>query len=159
VEYIDKCLEHLSILFHYEKHTEEEHEYARVFLQQAHREVFKILDGVATGKECDIIKKSLMAGRIYYHAVKYGAVNDEQIKVDYRDRLCAYVDQIYTQKEFRQNSNEPVLKELVENGAVISAEDRIDKLSKIKTVCREDIVRIEILRDMLKTRQVFYVTT
>ena len=156
IEYIDKCLEHLKVILFYEKHTEQEIEYSRKFLQGAYQNIYLALDGVASPREADQIKKSLMAGRVYYHAVKYGSVNDDTIKADYTDRLHAYVTNMYKQDEFRQNSNEVVLKELIVDGKTISREEREYKLSKIKSVCEEDIARIETLREVLKTRVVFY---
>src|SRR5699024_537956 len=74
IEYIDKCLEHLRVLITPESHAESEIEYSRKFLQRAYQEVPEILDNIATAKEGDIIRKSLMAGRVYYHAVRYGKV-------------------------------------------------------------------------------------
>ncbi len=154
IEYINNCLNHLERIMFFEKYSEDEIEYSRRFLQSAYHEIFEHLNGVASAKQCDIIRKSLMGGRIYYHAIKYGKVTEEQIKADYEDRLYAYKNDVYSQREFRQSSNEPVLTELVKNGTVISDDDRDYQLGKIITVCREDIERIESLREKLKTRKV-----
>src|SRR5699024_7729462 len=150
-----KCLEHLRVLITPESHAESEIEYSRKFLQRAYQEVPEILDNIATAKEGDIIRKSLMAGRVYYHAVRYGKVEDDHIKSDYEDRFNTYIEHIYPSDDFRQNSNEKVVKELVRDGKVIPKEERSTVLNYIEQVCREDIARIESLRERIKSRQIF----
>lgn len=154
IEYIDTCVHHLKVVMQFDDHNESETDYSRVFLQKAYHEVPKHLDGVATAKESDIIRKSLMGGRVYYHAARYGEVSDDQIKADYEDRFYAYVNHIYDGTDFRQNSNEPILSHLVKDGKVIPKEKREHELQQLRCVCREDIQRIESLREQLKTRRV-----
>jgi len=155
-------LEHLKVIMNYDAQNQHEIEYSRSFLQVAYHEIHSHLDGVASAKECDVIRKSLMGGRIYYHAARYGKVTDNEIKSDYEDRYYAYNNHIYDLEKmpnsemplFRLNSNEPLFRYLIKDGKVIPKESREYELNKMKTVCREDIQRIEWLREALKTKKV-----
>ena len=157
IEYIDACLSHLKTILFMEKHSQEEVEYSRKYLQKAHQQIFGQLDGIASAKESDIIRKSLMSGRVFYHAAKYSFEVDEQTRSDYNDRYYGLMHEAYGQDEFRLNSNEVLLKQLARDGEQLERDELQDRLVKIKEVCKEDILRIETLREEIKSRVVFVV--
>lgn len=154
IDYIDTCLDHMNKIMGYEEHAQPVVEQSRMFLQGAHHELPKHLDKVATAKECDIIKKSLMSARIYYHALQDGAIRDKQIKNDYQERYYAYKNNIYDQKEYRQSSYEAFLKQLVNDGREMDSAYMNHERQKIREVCQEDVSRIMLLKERLKTRRV-----
>jgi len=154
IDYIDTCMEHMHTIMGYSEHSKEVVEQSRKFLQGVHHEIAIHLDGVATTVECDIIKKSLMSARVYFHAMKDGEIRDEQIKNDYQERLYAYNNNIYSQDDYRQNSYETFLRYLVNDGRCIDSNDIHYDLQKIREVCQEDVSRIQLLKERLKTRKV-----
>lgn len=154
IEYIDDALKHLKCIVNHEASNESEVEYSHKHLRNAHFNIFPVLGKVLTGQDCNIIRQSLMSGRIYYHAVKYGKVSEEDIKRDYEERFYLIANNIYDNRTFRYNSNEKVLKELVKDGRVVSGDERKQVLNEIKATCLEDISRIETLRDRYKSQQV-----
>ncbi|MBW4056166.1 MAG: hypothetical protein HIU83_12360 [Proteobacteria bacterium] len=154
IEYIDDSLKHLKCLINHETSNESDMEYSHAHLKTAHFNIFPILGKVLTGQDCNIIRQSLMSGRIYYHAVKYGKVSDEDIKRDYEERFYLIANNIYNSNTFRHNSNEKVLRELVKDNRVVSGDERKVVLDEIKATCLEDISRIETLRDKYKSQQV-----
>ena len=154
IDYIDTCMEHMHTIMGYANYSENVVEQSRKFLQGAHQDIAIHLDKVATTKECDIIKKSLMSARVYFHAIKDGEVRDEQIKNDYQERYFAYTNNTYSQDEYRQNSYEKFLKYLVNDGEHIDPKDMNYELQRIREVCQEDVARIQFLKERLKTRKV-----
>ncbi len=154
IDYIDTCLEHMRKIMGYEEHPEAVVEQSRSFLQGAHHELPIHLNKVATAVECDIIRKSIMSARIYYHALKDGEVNDEQIKRDYQERYYAYVSNLYDQDDYRQNSYERFLNDLVNYGVKMDKEWLDHDRQKIRQVCQEDVSRIMLLQEQLKTRRI-----
>ncbi|OEF50749.1 hypothetical protein A1OW_24300 [Enterovibrio norvegicus] len=128
-------------------------EQSRKFLQQAYRELPLQLDGVASTVECDVIKNSIASARIYYHAVKKGKVLDSILENDYESRFQLYVNHVYDQQLYRQNSYETFLRQLVKDKREIDEAYVSMELQKIKEVCQEDVARIMSLREQLKTRK------
>ncbi|CAH0540318.1 hypothetical protein [Vibrio marisflavi] len=154
VDYIDTCLEHMQKIMGYSNDPSSASiEQSRKFLQQAYLELPIQLDGVASTIECDIIKNSIASARIYYHAVKEGKVLDSCLESDYESRFQLYTKHIYDQQMFRQNSYEAFLKQLVKDKREIDKQYIDHELQKIMEVCQEDIARIMILRETLKTRK------
>ncbi|KOY46513.1 hypothetical protein ACX03_05920 [Vibrio parahaemolyticus] len=128
-------------------------EQSRKFLQQAYRELPLQLDGVASTVECDVIKNSIASARIYYHAVKEGKVLDSSLENDYESRFQLYVNNVYDQQLYRQNSYETFLRQLVKDKREIDKAYVSMELQKIKEVCQEDVARIMSSREQLKTRK------
>ncbi|MEZ8080959.1 hypothetical protein [Enterovibrio norvegicus] len=154
VDYIDTCLEHMENIMGYKKDINEASvEQSRKFLQQAYRELPLQLDGVASTVECDVIKNSIASARIYYHAVKEGKVLDSILENDYESRFQLYVNHVYDQQLYRQNSYETFLRQLVKDKREIDEAYVSMELQKIKEVCQEDVARIMSLREQLKTRK------
>lgn len=154
VEYIDTCLEHMENIMGYKKDINEASvEQSRKFLQQAYRELPLQLDGVASTVECDVIKNSIASARIYYHAVKEGKVLDSSLENDYESRFQLYVNHVYDQQLYRQNSYETFLRQLVKDKREIDKAYVSTELQKIKEVCQEDVARIMSLKERLKTRK------
>ncbi len=147
VDYIDTCLDHMENIMGYKKDENEASvEQSRKFLQQAYRELPIQLDGVASTIECDIIKNSIASARVYYHAVKEGKVLDSCLESDYESRFQLYVNHVYDQQLFRQNSYETFLRQLVKDKCEIDKAYVSMELQKIKEVCQEDVARIMSLR-------------
>ncbi len=159
IEYIDQCLMHMRTVMHQNGLHDSEVEYAHTWLKQAHFDLPNIVKNLATPKECDILRQSLISARVFYHAVRYGKVDEERIKNDYEERFTRYVCQVYDQNSFRKNSNETILRDLVRDGEVIQESERKRILENLMTVCMEDIARIDSLKEQLKTRQVYVVTS
>lgn len=159
VEYIDLCLTHMHTVMHQDGSRSHEVEYAHAWLKQAHLDLLNVVENLLTAKECDILRQSLMSGRIFYHAVRYGKIDDDKIQQDYEERFTRYVCRVYDQDSFRQSSNEVVLRDLVRDGRVIGAAERKEVLEQIEMVCMEDIARIDSLKEQIKTRQVYLVTS
>lgn len=154
VEYIDTCLEHMENIMGYKKDINEASvEQSRKFLQEAYRELPLQLDGVASTVECDVIKNSIASARIYYHAVKEGKVLDSSLENDYESRFQLYVNHVYDQQLYRQNSYETFLRQLVKDKREIDKAYVSMELQKIKEVCQEDVARIMSLKEQLKTRK------
>ncbi|WP_281188586.1 hypothetical protein [Vibrio harveyi] len=154
VDYIDTCLEHMENIMGYKKDINEASvEQSRKFLQQAYRELPLQLEGVASTVECDVIKNSIASARIYYHAVKEGKVLDSSLENDYESRYQLYVNHVYDQQLYRQNSYETFLRQLVKDKREIDKAYVSMELDKIKEVCQEDVARIMSLREQLKTRK------
>ncbi|MCS0433590.1 hypothetical protein [Vibrio diabolicus] len=154
VDYIDTCLEHMENIMGYKKDINEASvEQSRKFLQQAYRELPLQLDGVASTVECDVIKNSIASARIYYHAVKEGKVLDSSLENDYESRFQLYVNNVYDQQLYRQNSYETFLRQLVKDKREIDKAYVSMELQKIKEVCQEDVARIMSSREQLKTRK------
>ena len=154
VDYIDTCLEHMENIMGYKKDINEASvEQSRKFLQQAYRELPLQLDGVASTVECDVIKNSIASARIYHHAVKEGKVLDSSLENDYESRYQLYVNHVYDQQLYRQNSYETFLRQLVKGKREIDKAYVSMELDKIKEVCQEDVARIMSLREQLKTRK------
>ena len=125
IDYIDTCLEHMENIMGYKKDVNEASvEQSRKFLQSAYHEMAFQLNGVATPVECDIIKNSIASARIYFHAVKEGKAVNEDLTIDYESRYQLYINHIYDQKEFRQNSYETFLRQLVKDKREIRSEER-----------------------------------
>lgn len=155
VDYIDTCLEHMENIMGYKKDINEASiEQSRKFLQQAYRELPLHLDGVASTIECDIIKNSIASARIYYHAVKEGKVLDSSLESEYESRFQLYINNVYDQQLFRQNSYETFLRQLVKDKREIDKAYVSMELQQIKEVCQEDVARIMALREQLKTRKI-----
>lgn len=133
-------------------------EYAHTWLKQAYLDLFNTIGNLASPKECDIIRQSIVSARVLYHAIRYGKVEDESTQKDYEERLIRYTKQVYDQVEFRPNSNELFLRELAKDGKSIQESDRTRILNHIKEVCMEDIARIDSLKEVIKTRRVYVVS-
>ena len=154
IDYIDTCLEHMENIMGYKKDINEASvEQSRKFLQQAYRELPLQLDGVASTVECDVIKNSIASARIYYHAVKEGKVLDSSLENDYESRFQLYVNNVYDQQLYRQNSYETFLRQLVKDKREIDKAYVSMELQHIKEVCQEDVARIMSLREKLITRK------
>lgn len=154
VDYIDTCLEHMENIMWYKKDANEASvEQSRKFLQQAYLELPLQLNGVASTVECDVIKNSIASARIYYHASTEGKVLDRSLESDYESRFQLYVNHVYDQQLFRQNSYETFLRQLVKDKREIDKAYVSMELQKIKEVCQEDVARIMSLREKLKTRK------
>jgi len=155
IDYIDTCLEHMNTIMGYQKDVNESSvEQSRKFLQNAHHEINLHLNNVATAIECDIIKNSIASARIYFHAVKEGKVIDDALITDYESRYHLLSKDVYGQRNFRQNSYEAFLRQLVIGERVIDKDYVQMELQKIKEVCQEDVARISSLKEELKTRKV-----
>lgn len=155
IEYIDMCLSHMDKIMGYQKDVNDaEIDQSRKFLKGAYHEMALQLDGVATTVECDIIRNSIVSARIYYHAVKEGKVVDQDLIYDYESRYYIYINNTYDQKEFRQNSYEAFVKQLIKDGREIDKNYIQMELQKILEVCQEDVARISLLKERLKTRKV-----
>ncbi len=153
IEYIETCVEHMENIMGMNSSNQTQVEYSRKFLQGAYQEMPIHLNELAKPVECDIIKKSLMSARIYYHAVKEGEVRDEDLKIDYQERLSTYRNNVYDQKMFRQNSYEQFLYDMVMHGRKIDKNNPNYSLQKILEVCREDVAKINLLKERLKSRK------
>ena len=157
IEYIDTCLEHMKVILDDDEYRKSEIEYSHSWLKGAHLDIFSAVGNLVTPKECDLIRQSLMSARIFFHVSRYGKVSEIAIRHDYQERLARYETGCHDQKDFRQNSNEKVLAAIVKDGHVVSLGERAYMLEKLKTVCVEDVARIDALRETLKTRQVFII--
>ena len=152
VDFIDKCVEHMKTILYQNNEDVEQVEFSRKWLQQAHQDIFDIVGSLVNASECDILRNSIVSARVFHHAVQYGKVDDERIKFDYSERFVRYTNGSYDQQRFRQNSNEVVLKKLVFDGLVINEEIRKHVLENLKDVCEEDVARVSILKEKIKTR-------
>lgn len=147
IEYIDQCLSHMRTVMHQDESKMYEIEYAHKWLQLAHLDLLNVVENLAAPEECDILRQSLMSARVLHHAIRYGKVDDGSIQKDYRERFTRYTRQLYDQNSFRQNSNEVVLQELIQDGKVIHVSKRQCILDQIREVCMEDIARIDSLKE------------
>ena len=157
IDYLDECTKHFTIIISHEKYSQVELEVSHKWLKHAHLDLLRNLGNLLTAQELDILRQSLMSGRIYYHAVRYSKVSDDQILDDYKGRLQRYIENVYDQREFRHNSNERILKDLVKYGKPIPEKEREYILSKVKTVCIEDLARIYAFKERLKTRHIYII--
>ena len=158
IEYLEECIAKFHTIMDHEIRNRNEVEYAHQWLKRAHQDIYNQVENIVTPKECDIIRQSLMSARVYYRANMYGCVGDgAAIQKDYTERLSKYTHHVYEQKEMRENSNEIVLVELVRDGRALGQDERKDKLARIKTVCMEDMTRIESIKEVAKSRLVFMI--
>ena len=154
IDYIDTILTHMENIMGYKKDVNEASvQQSRKFLQLAYLELPLQLNGVATTIECDVMKNSIASARIYYHAVKEGKVIDSCLEKDYESRFQLYTNHIYEQEFFRQNSYETFLRQLVKDKREIDKKYVSMELQKIQEVCQEDVARIMLLREKLRTRK------
>jgi hypothetical protein len=131
-----------SIIIKCNGQISDEFEMAHKNIKSIHRTIVYDLKNSMGLQDCDLVRKSLISGRILYWAIKFNKMDDEEIKTIYMERFDEYMNPSYTQEQFRQNSNEPVLVKLVRDGMVISAAEKKSVIDQIKSVCMEDMARI-----------------
>jgi predicted MPP superfamily phosphohydrolase len=157
IDYLDTLLKNFTVLVEYDKHTQNELDFAHKKLRVFYQDIMITIGDLVDAQTLEKIKISMMSGRVLYHAICYSKIEDKDVKNDYEYRYNYYVNQEYYGLDLRQNSYEKFLKYMVKDGEVIDENDRKRRIGQIIEVCHEDIARITSLKEQVKTKLVFIV--
>lgn len=157
IEYLETLLKNFNVLVEYDKHTQNELDFAHKTLRIFYQDIIITIGDLVDAQTIEKIRISMMSGRVLYHAICYSKIEDKDVKNDYEYRYNYYVNQEYYGRDLRRNSYEKFLKYLVKDGEIINNDEKKRRIGEIIEVCHEDIARIVSLKEQVKTKLVFIV--